>query len=297
MTEIASASRGPLPFSSDDSSILLKSTLQTAAAVTSPTIGSAGTISASGITFAEGYGFKRAASGSCGITWSNLTGFEALDEAGQISFEIERAAICTAGSAYGAVADATNLGWIVTWTNDGGTTYGNLRTGSGDPSTNVLSFKNAGETNGSFQAHAQTKDDFVRVTITWNKGRVAFILDGAVIAMGTAPTRSVAWANQFTTIWLMHFNQGNGIRRRSRCFSWPYIPLYPRFRDFIPDNCLRNSHRRGPWQHGRDPYWRNHAGGLPDSGRLFFRFCVTDAYCVPNCAGHTSRKTAGPARR
>jgi lysophospholipase L1-like esterase len=213
MPDVVTGSNGPLPFSATDSSILLKSTLDSSSAVTAPLVGSAGTVSGN-VSFESGRGFLRTLGGSAAVTWSSLTGFQALDNAGQISFDIERSAICTRGSIYGSDADAQDFGWTVVWTPDGGTTFGSLRTGTGDPSTNILSFRNSGETNGGFQLHSQTKNDYVRVCISWNGANMSLFIDGVPIVFGTAPTRNSRWANQFTALWLMHFNGGNGIRNR-----------------------------------------------------------------------------------
>lgn len=212
---------GILPFDSDDPSILLRSTLKSAAAITSPLVGSAGTIVGSGHEFDSIRGFRNPATGTAGVTWTALTGYQALDNAGQISFEIEREAACSKSTVYGSTGDnppndysGQALAWILVWTADGGTTYGNMRKSQGDANGLSVQFKNAGETNGFVSLHTQNKGDFVRITLSWIGSKTTLFVDNKPVAYSTAPTRGVAWANQFATLWLMHFNGGNGVRRR-----------------------------------------------------------------------------------
>lgn len=212
---------GIIPFDSDDPSILLKSTLTSAASITSPLVGSAGSVNGSGHTFDSTYGFKNPATGTSGVTWANLTGYQALDNAGQISFEIEREAVCAKATVYGSTGDnppadysGQTLAWVIVWTADGGTTYGNIRKSQGDANGLTIATKQAGETAGFVSLHTQLKPQFVRVTMSWRPGYFEMFIDGRPVSFSTVPTRDLAWADQFKTIWLQHFNGGNGVRGR-----------------------------------------------------------------------------------
>lgn len=212
---------GILPFNTDDPAVLLRSTLTSAASITSPLVGSGGTVVGSANTFDPDLGMKLPFSGSGGATWANLTGYQTLDAAGQISFEVEAAGACANSTVYGSMGDEPNrdyggqgLAWLIVWTSDGGTTYGRISKSNGDANVLTVATKNAGETNGAVALHTQNKAQFVRITLSWCGGTVALFVDGKPVTFSTAPTRNVAWSNQFATIWMGHFNGGNGTRLR-----------------------------------------------------------------------------------
>jgi hypothetical protein len=116
---------GILPYDSTDSSILLKSSLTSAGSVSAPSIGSAGTVVGTGHTFDSVLGFKAATSGNSGIYFQNLTGYAALDAAGQISFEIEKAIVGSYSPTYASEGTTPSTQWTLTW-GDGSAVQANI---------------------------------------------------------------------------------------------------------------------------------------------------------------------------
>ena len=84
------AARGFLPYGSNDNSVILRSSLLSAANITTPEIGSAGSVVGSP-TFDSIKGMYGTSTSAA--RWQNLTGYEKLWDSCQISFEIETTAL------------------------------------------------------------------------------------------------------------------------------------------------------------------------------------------------------------
>lgn len=205
---------GILPFESTDSSIILKCSLLSAAAVAAPAVGPAGTITnASTARFDPVLGFRPAESGNSGIAFANATGFADLDDAGQVSFEISRDVVCALASSVNS--QGTNPGGVQwTMTHSNGTNYGALRKIGGTPSYYQLRPHNASDTGGVLYVHSENKADMVRITYSWNRGRYALFVDGRPVSVfSTTPTRAARWSNQWQTINLMSHTSGSSPER------------------------------------------------------------------------------------
>lgn len=199
---------GILPFDSDDSSIVLKCALTTAASVAAPAVGPAGTITGSGHTFNGVYGFKPAAAGNSGITFTDSPGYANLDYAGQLSFEISREVVCANQSSVGSSGTSPGgVQWTLVWGN--GTNTGSLRKVGGTPSSFQTRAHNSSDTASISYIHSENKDAMVRVTYSWLGANVWLWVDGKpVSAWTTAPTRNTLWADQFKNISVMSSSGG-----------------------------------------------------------------------------------------
>lgn len=204
---------GILPFDSTDSSIILRTSLTSAASVAAPAVGPAGVIYGTAHTF-DSRGFRAAPTGNSGIRFSNPTGFAALDNAGQISFEISREVLCALQSS--VQSSGTNPGgpeWVLTW-DAGGAEWGAMRKIGGVPSSWQVRTHNSGDTGSTLYVHSENKPEMVRVTTSWIGGLISMWIDGAPIpAWTTAPTRVTRWANQFQNISVMCFGTGSNPSR------------------------------------------------------------------------------------
>lgn len=199
---------GILPFDTDDSSVILRCSLLSAAAVSAPAVGPAGTITGTTHTFDSLLGFKPAASGNSGITFADPTGYADLDKAGQLSFEISREVVCANQSSTNSSGTSPGgVQWSLVWGN--GSNTGTIRKVGGSPSNYQLRTHNASDTAGLVYIHSESKSDMVRVTYSWCGGIVRFFIDGMPIdSWSTLPTRNTSWANQFKNISVMSAASG-----------------------------------------------------------------------------------------
>lgn len=203
---------GILPYESSDSSIIFKCSLKSPADVAAPEIGPAGTITnASTARFDPVLGFRPAESGNSGITFSSITGFESLDNCGQLSFEISRAVLCvdtrqSVGSNPGSVQ------WTLTHGN--GSNYGAIRKVGGTPPSFVWRTRDSGDTQGLAYFHSEEKSEFVRLTYSWSGGTLRMFVDGKPVNhWSTAPSRITRWVNQFQNVHCMSFASGGSPNR------------------------------------------------------------------------------------
>lgn len=199
---------GILPFDADDSSIILKCSLRTAASVAAPAVGPAGTITGVSHTFDPQYGFRPADSGNSGILFSNATGFAALDNAGQLSYEIsKRVATALQASQQSDGTSPAGVQWQLVWGN--GSNTGSIRKVSGSPSNLQLRTHNTGDTAGVLYIHSDDKPDMVRITYSWIGSKVMMFIDGKPVGtFSTTPTRNTRWSNQFQNIAVMAASGG-----------------------------------------------------------------------------------------
>ena len=202
---------GILSYGSNDPSIILKCSLRSRAAVAAPEIGSAGTITnASTARFDANFGFRPGETGNSGITFASVAGFQALDNCGQVSFDINREILCV--DTRQSIGTNPSVQWTFVASN--GTNYAAIRKIGGVPPPFGVKMHDAGDTQGLAYFHSDGKAEFVRVCLSWNAGSLALFVDGKrVNHWQTAPTRITRWVNQFQNICCMSFTSGGSPNR------------------------------------------------------------------------------------
>jgi len=182
---------GILDYGSDDSSILFQCPLTSLASITA--IGGAEITNGSN-SYDSILGTKAIATNG-GIKFASMSGYANLDRAGQISFEIESAALCINN----AVAPSSGQDWtgnnpfLTLRTIAGGTTPVNMFRLYMDASERlqtgqVINSVGGGGTSigaNTLDLSSTGKNQFCRVTISWSGMDYILYIDGKRIASGT----------------------------------------------------------------------------------------------------------------